>query len=75
MLGASNGYNLVERLKLSFLSILLMVPMYLVVYYEYLVSVVGLISIKKIMSERKKGTFNCEWNPVERSGSTTFIGG
>jgi len=68
MLGASNGYSVKERVKLALLSIIFIIPMYLVVYYEYLVTVVGIIGIKRIISERKNGVVNCDWKPVDRAG-------
>lgn len=68
MLGASNGYSVKERIKLALLSIIFIIPMYLVVYYEYLVTVVGIIGIKRIISERKNGVVNCDWKPVDRAG-------
>ena len=68
ILGASSGYSLKERIELLTLSLILVVPIYLVVYYEYLVTVIGILSLKKIIYERKNGVVNCDWKPVDRAG-------
>lgn len=68
ILGATNGYSLKERLKFWGLAMLLIIPIYLTVYYEYLVTVVGIIKLKNIVTELREGTASCEWKPVERAG-------
>ena len=64
--GASQSYTLKERIKFVTFAPLAFFLMYILSYVEYIATMRGVFSFKKLLHEYRQGGSNCEWVPVTR---------
>jgi poly-beta-1,6-N-acetyl-D-glucosamine synthase len=69
--GATASYSLKERLMFVGLSPLAFIGMYSLAFVEYMATVRGLLNIKKLIKNYRKGEGDCEWTHVERKGTAS----
>jgi hypothetical protein len=53
------------------LSPLAFIGMYSLAFVEYMATVRGLLNIKKLIKNYRKGEGDCEWTHVERKGTAS----
>ena len=64
--GATESYSRMERIKLVVFAPLAFIFMYILSYAEYVATMRGLLSLKKIIREYRHGESTCEWVHVAR---------
>lgn len=69
--GATQSYSLKERMKLVAFAPLAYILMYILSYAEYIATMKGLLSARKLLYEYRHGSNNCEWVHVTRSAQTS----
>ena len=65
--GATQSYSRGERVKLALFAPLSYLLMYLLSMVEYVATVKGFLSLKKLLYEHKTGVSGCQWDHVKRA--------
>lgn len=65
--GATQSYSRIERMKLAAFAPLAYILMYILSYAEYIATMRGLLSARKLLYEYRHGSNNCQWTHVARS--------
>jgi len=68
--GATQAYSFKERLKFAALAPFAYILIYILSFVEYVATIKGFLSIKKLLDGYKTGVGGCEWSHVERTGET-----